>query len=62
MNRRLVLALTVAGTLATGLVAPALASTDAPTRHKVCVMFLNSDPSSPNQDGYCVSWDDPTLP
>ena len=59
MNRRLVVATLTLGLLATGVAGSALAST-ATTRHKVCVTLLGSDPSAPNQQGYCVSWDDPS--
>ena len=56
MNRRLVLAGTLAALVAGVFVGSASAGSPDTTRHKVCVMTPGSDPVIP---GYCVTWVDP---
>jgi hypothetical protein len=55
VNRRLIVAGTLAAALGGALVAPALAS--EPQRQKVCVSQPTLLP-----DGYCITWNNPVVP
>jgi hypothetical protein len=58
VNRRLIVAGTLAAALGGALVAPALAgSTTEPQRQKVCVSQPTLMP-----DGYCITWNKPVVP
>ena len=59
MNVRLVVASVVAVAIGGGLAAPALAQSPEGRRHVFCV--LDGTPTFPNQEGFCIGWEDPTV-